>query len=194
PHRPREADDDALAEPAGAQLAQGRAVIGSGGGFGDRRPGRAARLDTPAGESHLVGHPEHRAGDVTHDATRVPPWIAEGNPALPGPDQRAGIEGTRADGLEIDIATQRGVCREQDLEAAIDEKAVRVASGANAATDLRLRLEDPDGVAEIVQSAGGSQAGEATADDHHGIHRHEAYLHRSLTCSRGCTTRTHVLL
>jgi hypothetical protein len=95
-------------------------------------------------------------------------WVAErvddGVAATVSPHESAGFERLQTKGRNIELASDLRVCGQENLEAAIEEKAVDPI-GTHAAADIVGRFEHHDFTTGLLQGPGRSETGEAGTDN-----------------------------
>ena len=81
--------------------------------------------------------------------------------------QRAGVEPTETQSLEVESTSSLGVGRQQDLEPAIHDESVHTVARDAAAETIR-GLEQANVDAAAYQATSAAQTGKPAADDGHG--------------------------
>ena len=104
---------------------------------------------------------------MRQEVRRVPQWIPQEHRSLAGDDRRAIVERPQVQPAQVDHPPQRGICREQHLEAAIQHESIRGDIGTDAAADRIACFEDHHWNTGLGQLSGARQARDAGANDDH---------------------------
>lgn len=165
--RAEEAVDHPVAEALLFERAEGGDV-----GLAKQLGGAGAhQADSLAEDARLVGGRTDRSERGPQQRTRAPEWITDEIGRRAVPHERAGLEPTRVERVEIELGRQLRIGSEQYLEAPVEAEPVDDV-GADTASDPVGCLQHHDIAASTMDGVGGCQTRQPGPYDHHfGVRR-----------------------